>query len=231
MMVKRVIIQYLKRNLTILYCVSFIYSILHGSNVWRYVFNKNVQIKGAFLKHTKIHASKDSKVFIGPKCQMNNCFLRCWGGEIIISGSQTCINNTRLYTRGRGCLISVDSDFSMQGGTIQSVEAKPVRIGSHCMFSGDIEILSGDFHPIFKAGSIEVINKGEEVVVEDNVWLGAHVRLLKGTYIPSHVIVGNSSLVSKKLTEMNSIYAGIPAKLLKTGVDWARSIGDISKMK
>ena len=32
-----------------MYFVAFLYSVLHGSIVWRYVFRKNVRFKGAFV--------------------------------------------------------------------------------------------------------------------------------------------------------------------------------------
>lgn len=58
-----------------MYFVAFLYSVLHGSNVWRYVFRKNVRFKGAFLCHTKLNVSKTGSVMIGEKCQMYHCTL------------------------------------------------------------------------------------------------------------------------------------------------------------
>lgn len=112
----------------------------------------------------------------------------------------------------------------MQGGIIQSVDGMPVKIGAHCMFSGDIDILSGDLHPIIDVQNKKVINQSREVVISDNVWLGAHVKVLKGSIIASHSVVGCCSLVTGSLDSSNSIYAGIPAKWIKSGIDWSRGI-------
>ena len=91
------------------------------------------------------------------------------------------------------------------------------------MFSNDIEIRSGDSHSILKAGTEERTNWAESVVIGDHVWLTAHVRILKGSTIPSHSIVANSSVITHKLDIPYSIYGGNPVKLLKTGMDWDRS--------
>lgn len=206
-----------------MYVMAFLYSVLQGSNVWRYIFSKNVTYRGAFLKRTKLYINKNSSIVIGEKCQMNNCTISiAAGGDIFIAGNQTCINNTRFVVRECG-LITVKDDFSMQGGIIQSVDGMPVKIGAHCMFSGDIDILSGDLHPIIDVQNKKVINQSREVIISDNVWLGAHVKVLKGSIIASHSVVGCCSLVTGSLSHPNSIYAGVPAKKIKDGVDWARS--------
>ena len=210
---KKCIIDYLKKSKFLLYFVAFIYSVYYGSNVWRYLFNKNVCIRGAFLRHTKIIVNgTTSHVYIGPKCQLNHCVITCYGGSVVIYGPQTCINNSHFVSRGKGSVISTEKDFSMMGGTIQSAGGKKVSIGSHCMFSGDIEILSSDLHPIYSTEDGSRINFERDIEISDHVWLGAHVRVLKGCCINSNIIIGNSSLVNGQLEESHCIYAGIPEK-------------------
>ena len=58
------------------------------------------------------------------------------------------------------------------------------------------------------------IVKGE-IVVESDVWLGCAVRVLAGSYIHSRVVVAANGVISGKKLESNSIYGGIPCKLLK----------------
>lgn len=150
-------------------------------------------------------------------------YNRRTGGQITLSGEQTCINNTKLIIREHNGKITIGDDFSMQGGIIQSVDGTSIQIGQHCMFSGDIDINSGDLHPIYDINTKEIINQSKNIIISNNVWLGAHVRIMKGANIASHTVIGNSSLVNKKLEEPYSIYAGIPARKIKDGIDWARS--------
>ena len=91
------------------------------------------------------------------------------------------------------------------------------------MFSGDVEIRNGDSHSIIDCESRTRINHAKDVTIGNHVWLTAHVRVLKGSNIPSRSIIGNSSVVSSKFDLGNSIYGGIPCKFIKEGIDWDRN--------
>ncbi|MBI2966882.1 MAG: acyltransferase [Bacteroidetes bacterium] len=53
------------------------------------------------------------------------------------------------------------------------------------------------------------------IIIEDDVWLGANVTLLDGAIIRRGCVIGANSLVSSD-TDEYGIYAGIPAKKIKT---------------
>ena len=56
------------------------------------------------------------------------------------------------------------------------------------------------------------INK--DVIIEDNVWIGAGCRILGGSYIQSGSIIAAGAVVKNKVLA-NSIMGGIPAKKIK----------------
>lgn len=92
------------------------------------------------------------------------------------------------------------------------------------MFSEDVEIRNGDSHSILDlARSSERINSAQPVMIGNHVWIAAHARVLKGAAIPDNCIVANSSVLTSKFTEEHSLYGGVPAKLLKSGINWSRS--------
>ena len=52
--------------------------------------------------------------------------------------------------------------------------------------------------------------------IEENVWIGAQAVILESsTFIAKGVILAASSVATKSLTETKSIYAGLPAGLIK----------------
>ncbi len=110
----------------------------------------------------------------------------------------------------------------MEGGHIASTEGETITIGNDCMFSNDIEIRNGDSHSIIKANTDERLNWAESVTIGNHVWLTAHVRVLKGSCIANNSIIANSSIVTNQLNVPNAIYGGMPAKMLKTNIDWDR---------
>lgn len=54
----------------------------------------------------------------------------------------------------------------------------------------------------------------KEVVIQDNVWIGAKVTVLAGITISNGVIIGANSVVTKDIME-NEIVGGCPAKFIK----------------
>lgn len=54
------------------------------------------------------------------------------------------------------------------------------------------------------------------VTIGNNVWIGANVTILAGANIPDGSIVAAGAVVKADLEKENSIYGGVPAKLLKS---------------
>jgi acetyltransferase-like isoleucine patch superfamily enzyme len=57
-------------------------------------------------------------------------------------------------------------------------------------------------------------SKYAKVVIDDDVWIGCGARVLAGSRISSRTIVAAGSVVKGELLP-NSIYAGVPARLVK----------------
>jgi acetyltransferase-like isoleucine patch superfamily enzyme len=57
--------------------------------------------------------------------------------------------------------------------------------------------------------------KSAPIVIEDDVWLGANVMVLKGVTIGARSIIGAGSVVTKSIPS-DCIAAGTPAKVIKS---------------
>ena len=49
------------------------------------------------------------------------------------------------------------------------------------------------------------------VVLEDNVWVGAHATILKGVRIGRHAVIGAGAVVTKDVAAFSTV-VGVPAK-------------------
>ena len=89
-----------------------------------------------------------------------------------------------------------------------------ITIGSHTAIAADCYIIDADHGT--KRG--ELVDHQEMVVkkveIGDNVWLGTHVVVLKGSVIHNGAVVGAMSLVNSEIKE-ESINVGIPASFIK----------------
>ena len=107
-----------------------------------------------------------------------------------------------------------------KGSTFYCTDA-PLTIGKKVIFGPKPTIITGD-HRIDLIGKhlidVTVAEKLPEndlpVVIEDGVWCGANVTILKGVTIGRGSIIAAGAVVTQSC-EPYSIIGGIPAKLLK----------------
>lgn len=65
------------------------------------------------------------------------------------------------------------------------------------------------------------INYAKDILIDDHVWLGNHVQILKGVKIGTNSVLSIGSIVTKDIP-INSVAVGIPAKVVKCNVNWLR---------
>lgn len=54
----------------------------------------------------------------------------------------------------------------------------------------------------------------KKIIIDDDVWVGSNVTILKGTILKKHSVVGACSLLNKEYPE-KSVIVGIPGKVIK----------------
>ena len=70
-----------------------------------------------------------------------------------------------------------------------------MTIGNNVMFGRDVCVFDSDYHDIYDSESNK-INPDKEVIIGDNVWIGARSMVLKGSIIHDGAIVGANSSVA-----------------------------------
>jgi maltose O-acetyltransferase len=118
------------------------------------------------------------------------------------------ISRTRLTTHRKGVLIIGNNNFI--NGAIISASTK-ITIGNNCKFGPFSMIIDSDFHNV-KDHNLD--GESGEIVIEDDVWIGAKATVLKGVRIGKGAVVAVGSVVTKDVPA-NAIVAGIPAKVIK----------------
>lgn len=76
-----------------------------------------------------------------------------------------------------------------------------------------------DFHRIYDMKR-EILNNPRPIIIGENVWVGCRATILKGSNVPDGSIIASGALVAGDLKEINGMYGGVPAKLLRSGVKW-----------
>lgn len=96
-----------------------------------------------------------------------------------------------------------------------------VIIGDDVMFGPHVTTISGDHRIDVKGKPMREVTPGEklpendqDVVIEDDVWVGANATILKGARIPRGSVIAAGAVVTKDLCDWNCIWGGVPARLL-----------------
>ncbi len=90
-----------------------------------------------------------------------------------------------------------------------------IKIGNDVMIANSTLIVTSDHifndrtKPIWKSG-----HTYGPVIIEDDVWIGMGVRILKGVTIGKGSVIGAGSVVTKDIPPY-SIAVGVPAKVIK----------------
>lgn len=96
-----------------------------------------------------------------------------------------------------------------------------IVIGSDVIFGPGVTIITGDHptdipnkHIIYITDAEKDPKLDADVIIDDDVWIGCNVIILKGVHIATGSVIAAGSVVIRD-TEPYSIYAGIPAKMVK----------------
>lgn len=93
-----------------------------------------------------------------------------------------------------------------------------VSIGRDCAISWNCTILDCDRHEVSFDGETFEPNSAP-IVIEDHVWIGCNVTVLKGVTIGEGAVIAAGSVVHRDVPA-RTLVAGVPAKVIKSVPKW-----------
>ncbi len=113
-----------------------------------------------------------------------------------------------------GATLTIGNNVGMSSTRLWIHES--ARIGNNVKIGGCVLITDTDAHPmdyVARRSSNEG-TKSAPVVIEDDVWVGAHCIILKGVTIGARSIIGAGSVVTKSIPA-DCVAAGNPCRVIK----------------
>jgi maltose O-acetyltransferase len=121
-------------------------------------------------------------------------------------------DNIKFY--GDGDITIGEGSYIGEHSTIQVATSNRVSIGRNCAISHNVRIYTTTTVAAGDWSKNEREKKHADVIIEDNVWIGANVFINPGVIIGNNSIIGANSVVTKSI-EPFSIVGGVPAKFIK----------------
>jgi len=145
-----------------------------------------------------------STIKIGSHCTFNSAY---WSNLIGIN--HRCI----LATLHEDAVIEIGNNCGFSGTAIGA--ASKIIIGSQVLCGANTIITDTDWHVISLEDRMKkVLGATSPVSIEDGVWIGTNVVVLKGVTIGAGTIVAANSVVTKSLPP-GVIAAGQPAMVIR----------------
>ena len=119
----------------------------------------------------------------------------------------------RLQARGVDARIAVGANTFLSNN-VQVIAEHSVTIGSRCLIGDAVLIMDSDFHNLSATGRHHLPAETSPVVLEDNVFIGSRVIILKGVTIGKDSVIGAGSVVVRSIPP-GVIAAGNPAKVIR----------------
>lgn len=193
---------------------------------WFYsVINKIVNKANyeAKQQHFRKVASFDTTVTIDSSATITN-----WQNDKSkISIGSGSIVSCSLMVFGFDGKIEIGEKTFIGGGT-EIWSAKLVRIGAFVLISRNVYIIDNISHPknhqerrkdweFIRAGRMRTNNnfdlKEQEIIIEDDVWIGHNTTIMKGVTIGKGAIIGSNTLITKDVPSF-AIVVGNPQRII-----------------
>lgn len=148
-----------------------------------------------------------AKVYPGVLTLGRNAQLKVSSHFKIYAGAKVYINKNAVLSLGSGYI-----NERLNLACYQRIE-----IGEDVAIAENVSIRDSDNHSIFNNPEHQV---SAPIVIGNHVWIGMNATILKGVKIGDGAIVAAGAVVTKDVPPA-CLVGGVPAKIIKSGVEWS----------
>ena len=141
---------------------------------------------------------------------------------------KNCGLTINITTPMKACNLYVGNNVYSNGTCINMHDEAglSVHIENNVMFSYDTTIRPSDGHTIYDIKTGKILNVPMGVVIGRHCWIGMKSTILKGANIPQNSILSAGAIYTRgsnscqESLKGGGVFAGLPAKLIRAGVNW-----------
>jgi acetyltransferase-like isoleucine patch superfamily enzyme len=179
-----------------------LHSRLAGGRFYKFLSRcRGVEFLGSveFLGRPKIKLYPGTRLIIG-----KNCRFQSGHTDNQLGNNHPCM----IFVYNEGTVVTIGDNCGFSAISIGAHVG--ITLGNNVRCGGNVTITDSDWHPEDPRSG-----KNRPVVIGDNVWLGAHSVVLKGSRIGKNTLIGAGSIVAGEIPP-NVIAAGNPCKVIRS---------------
>lgn len=165
-------------------------------------YSNNNNVSGNFITHQPIVLRGKGKINVGYNVNIG-----------VINSPMFYNSYGYIEARNEDATLNFGNNIHINNGFSIASE-KSIIIKDNVLIGFNCHIIDSAFHNIEIDKRNETDPNPKEVVVEENVFIGNNVTILKGVTIGENSVIANGSIVTENCPK-NVIFGGIPAKVIK----------------
>ncbi len=151
-----------------------------------------------------LHKHPTAMVSIGDSCTFRSAQ---WSNSV-------GLNRRCFLSAGRDATIQIGNHCGLSATIIAA--SSRIEVGNHVLFGANCTICDTDRHPLdVDARRQNAPAQSLPIVIEDDVFLGMNVMVLKGCRIGRGTVVAAGSVVTRSLPQF-VLAAGVPARVIRS---------------
>jgi galactoside O-acetyltransferase len=135
--------------------------------------------------------------------------------KISIGDEVSFMSGCFLYANDDCAELEIGSRCSVNHNSMVAASGGKIKIGSNVLIGPNVVLRASDH--VFDNPDLPIRDQGHrygEIIIEDDVWLGANVVVTSGVCIGKGAVVAAGSVVTRDMPSL-AVAGGVPAKIIR----------------
>ena len=187
------------------------------TRIYRYIIRNNRRLFYRSLSTVKISCPSGAPIFMAPVLSEGRGRIFVGAGTSFGYPEDQDFWNSYVFLnpRAKESEIRFGNHCQICNHFTAIAEGPGIEMGNGVLVGSHVAIYDTDFYEISANRRLNGTPKMGKVVIEDNVWIGDRVTILKGAHIGKNSVVAAGAVVAGKFPD-DVVIGGVPARVIRS---------------